>query len=110
MTDNSTNQDIPPALDIVERDSGQSCVKLSGSWNLRSLVTAPELGRKISSYAANTNMQWDMSSVEVLDSASALILWKAWGEKLPLALQLKPEHQRLFDRWQAQKIPESEPG
>ncbi|MCK9398104.1 MAG: ABC transporter permease [Methylobacter sp.] len=110
MTDTSTNQDILPTLDIVEQDGGQSCVKLSGSWNLRGLVTAPELGRKINSYAANKNIQWDMTSVEVLDSASALILWKAWGKKLPLALQLKPEHQRLFDRWQAQKIPESEPG
>lgn len=110
MTDTSTNQDIPPTLAIVEPDSGRPCVKLSGSWNLRSLVTAPELGRKINSYAANKNIQWDMTSVDVLDSASALILWKAWGKKLPVALQLKPEHQRSFDLWQAQKTPESEPG
>ncbi len=108
MTDTSTNQDIPPTLEVVE-DTGQRHVKLSGSWNLRSLVTAPELSQKISSYVANKNIQWDMSSIDVLDSASALILWKAWGRKLPVALQLRPEHQRLFDRWQAQAIPESEP-
>jgi phospholipid/cholesterol/gamma-HCH transport system permease protein len=109
MTDTSTNQDIQPALEVVEQNDGQSCIKLSGSWNLRSLVTAPELSQKISSYVADKNLQWDMNSIEVLDSASALILWKAWGKKLPDVLQLKPEHQRLFDHWQAQKIPESEP-
>jgi phospholipid/cholesterol/gamma-HCH transport system permease protein len=109
MPDSATNQDIPPTLDVVEQDDKQQCVKLSGSWNLRSLLTAPELSRKISAYAANENIQWDMGSVEVLDSASALILWKAWGKKLPVALQMKPEHQRIFDRWQAQEIPKSEP-
>jgi phospholipid/cholesterol/gamma-HCH transport system permease protein len=105
MTNTPINQDIPPTLEIVD----PNCVKLSGSWNLRSLVAAPELSRKISTYAVNNNIQWDVSSVEVLDSASALVLWKAWGNKLPAGLQLNPEHQRIFDRWQAQKIPESEP-
>jgi phospholipid/cholesterol/gamma-HCH transport system permease protein len=108
MTDNSTNQDIQPALATFE-DSGQRYVKLSGNWNLRNLVIAPELNRKISLYAANKNIQWDMESVNVLDSASALILWKAWGNKLPGALQIRPEHRRLFERWQAQKIPEPQP-
>ncbi len=105
---NTTNQDIPPTLEVIE-DSRQQCVKLSGSWNLRSLVTAPELSQKISLYAANKNIQWDMNAVEVLDSAGALIIWKAWGKKMPTALQIQPEHRRLFERWQAQKIPESEP-
>ncbi|MGZ4978275.1 MAG: MlaE family ABC transporter permease [Methylobacter sp.] len=107
MTGNSINQDIPPTLEVVEQGSGQQCVKLSGSWNLRNLVTMPELNRKISSYAAHEDMQWDMNSVEMLDSVSALILWKAWGKKLPVALQMKPEHQRLFERWQTQELPES---
>ncbi|MDO9423350.1 MAG: ABC transporter permease [Methylobacter sp.] len=109
MTDTLTNQDRQPSLEIVAQDDGQHCIKLSGCWNLRSLVTAPELNLKVSSYAANKNIQWDMSSIEVLDSAGALILWKAWGKKLPVALQMRPEYQRLFERWQAQKIPESEP-
>ncbi|HEY8034179.1 MAG TPA: ABC transporter permease [Methylobacter sp.] len=108
MTDNSTNQDIQPTLETVE-DSGQRYVKLSGNWNLRNLIIAPELNRKISSHAANKNIQWDMESVDVLDSASALILWNAWGNQLPGMLQMKPEHRRLFERWQAQKIPEPEP-
>jgi phospholipid/cholesterol/gamma-HCH transport system permease protein len=108
MTDNSTNQDIQPTLETFE-DSGQRYVKLSGNWNLRNLIIAPELNRKIGLYAANKNTQWDMESVDLLDSASALMLWKAWGHKLPVALLIKPEHRRLFERWQAQEIPEPQP-
>jgi phospholipid/cholesterol/gamma-HCH transport system permease protein len=51
-------------------------------------------------------MHWDIRSVEVLDSASALILWKAWGKNLPLDLQMRPEHQYLFERWKNQEIPD----
>lgn len=109
MTDARTNQDIPPTLELVKHDSGQSCVKLSGSWNLRSLVAAPELNLKISSYATDKNMRWDIDSVQVVDSAGALMLWKAWGKKLPTGLRLKPEHRHLFERWQAQEIPEPKP-
>ncbi len=109
MTDTRTNQDIPPTLELVKHDSGQSCVKLSGSWNLRSLVAAPELNLKISSYATDKNMRWDIDSVQVVDSAGALMLWKAWGKKLPTGLRLKPEHRHLFERWQAQEIPEPKP-
>ncbi|MDD5411019.1 MAG: ABC transporter permease, partial [Methylobacter sp.] len=49
-----------------------------------------------------------MQSVDLLDSASALILWQAWGGKMPVALQIRPEHQHLFDQWQAQELPPPE--
>ncbi|MFZ2313651.1 MAG: ABC transporter permease [Methylobacter sp.] len=104
MTDTSTTQNLPPLLEVLEQDSGQRCVKLSGNWNLRGLVAAPELSQKISQYAGD-DIQWDMQSIDVLDSASALIIWQAWGKKIPVELQIRPEHQRLFDRWQAQELP-----
>jgi phospholipid/cholesterol/gamma-HCH transport system permease protein len=47
-----------------------------------------------------------MRSIAVLDSASALLLWRAWGEQWPSALLIKPEHQHLIARWQAQELPE----
>jgi phospholipid/cholesterol/gamma-HCH transport system permease protein len=108
MTDTSTTQDLPPLLEVLEQDNGQRCIKLSGNWNLRGLLAAPELSRKINQYAGG-DFQWDMQAVDVLDSASALIVWQAWGKKMPAALQIRPEHQRLFDRWQAQELPSPEP-
>lgn len=109
MTEIQTNPVLPPLLEVSEQDNGQSYVKLSGSWNLRSLALTPELRQKIKAAAANKANAWDMQLVDVLDSATALILWQAWGKQAPATLNIKPEHQRLFDRWQTQKLPVPEP-
>ncbi len=109
MIDTESSPDLPPTLVVVIQDDGQSCVKLSGNWNLRSLATTPDLQQKISLNAVNKALQWDMRPVDVLDSAAALIIWQAWGERFPALLQIKPEHQRLFDRWQSQSLPVAEP-
>ena len=109
MIDIESSPDLPPSLAVVKKENGQQCIKLSGNWNLRSLATAPELQQKIKLNAGNKSLQWDMRSVNLLDSAAALIIWQAWGERMPVLLQIKPEHQRLFDRWQAQSLPVAEP-
>lgn len=102
MTDNSTQQDLPPAMEVV----GPREIKLSGSWLFRNLVAEKELRQKIGSYVDAKDMLWDLSAIEMLDSAAALMLWQAWGGRLPAELLIKPEHQRLFERWQAQELPE----
>ncbi len=109
MTDILTNPDLPPLLEVLKQDNGRHYVKLSGDWNLRSLTTSPDLQQRIRHHAVSKTMQWDMGSVDLLDSAAALIIWQAWGEQMPALLQIKPEHQRLFERWQAQAVPSAEP-
>ena len=101
--------DLPPTLEVDMQGNGQQCVRLTGSWNLRSLAKAVDLQQNIRLNAVNKSMQWDMSLIAVLDSAAALIIWQAWGEKMPALLQIKPEHQFLFDSWQAQSMPAAEP-
>lgn len=103
------NTDLQPTIVVIKIDEVSSCVKFSGSWNLRNLVLTPELKHKIRLNNANSATQWDLRSIDILDSAAALIIWQAWGESMPTQLQIKPEHQRLFDRWQLQKLPETEP-
>jgi phospholipid/cholesterol/gamma-HCH transport system permease protein len=95
-----------PALHISHPTDQQHCVTLSGNWTLRRLAIHPELSDKISALTAQAAYQWDMRSIAVLDSASALLLWRAWGEQWPPALLIKPEHQHLIARWQAQELPE----
>jgi len=102
MTNTPINSDLPPVLEISKQDNGLSCVKLSGCWNLRNLSTNTDMQQTLKNIAANKTQQWDMRCVDMLDSGAALLLWQAWGEKLPSALQIKPEHQSLFSRWQAQ--------
>jgi phospholipid/cholesterol/gamma-HCH transport system permease protein len=58
-------------------------------------------------HAANTiNASWDLSAVNLLDNASALWLWQAWEQSVPIRLEIKPEHQRIFQKWQSQKVPD----
>jgi phospholipid/cholesterol/gamma-HCH transport system permease protein len=109
MIDTEQSPDSPPTLTVVKQDDGQLCVRLTGIWNLRRLAAATDLQQKISLNAADKTRQWDLYSVDVLDSAAALIIWQAWGEKLPELLAIKPEHQRLFERWQSQSVPVAEP-
>src|SRR5450631_2783732 len=109
MIETEPSQDLPPSLTDVSQDNGQPCIRLSGNWNLHGLAIASDLQQKISVNAVNKNLLWDMQSVDVLDSAAALIIWQASGGQMSALIQIKPEHQRLFDRWQAQTVPDAEP-
>lgn len=109
MIETESSPDLPPSLAVVKQDDGQLCVRLTGVWNLPGLVIAPDLQSQIRLNAVNKSMPWDMRSIDLLDSAAALIIWQAWGEQMPVLLQIKPEHKILFDRWQAQSMPPAEP-
>lgn len=109
MIASDVTTDSQPLLTVFTSDEGDSWVKLSGCWNLRNLVLAPDLQSKISLNAVNSAIYWDLREVDALDSVAALMIWEAWGEKIPGQLQIKPEHQCLFDRWQSQILPITEP-
>jgi phospholipid/cholesterol/gamma-HCH transport system permease protein len=109
MIDTESSPDLSPKVIEIKLDDGRFCVKLTGCWNLRSLAIMPELQQKISLNAVNKATQWDMEPVDELDSTAALMIWQAWGKQIPVLLQIKPEHQRLLERWQAQSVPVAEP-
>jgi phospholipid/cholesterol/gamma-HCH transport system permease protein len=77
---------------------GEQLVRLSGRWtltttSLRSVELATELAR-----AARGDNTWDCSQLEAIDSAGAMLLWRAWGRVLPRLLVIRPEHRRVFER------------
>ncbi|MGZ8143968.1 MAG: MlaE family ABC transporter permease [Methylosarcina sp.] len=109
MTDQPTSNDLPPLLEVIEQNGKKQGIKLSGSWNLRSLSTTPSLREKIRRHAANKTAEWDLTSINILDNAAALIIWLAWGKQLPAALQIRPEHRRMFESWQSHPAPSPQP-
>jgi phospholipid/cholesterol/gamma-HCH transport system permease protein len=109
MTDAAIRSDSPAQLEVHKQEGGDKVARLSGNWTLRNLAMAPLLRHKIKKLADNKTMQWDMEAVDVLDSGTALILWQDWGKQMPAALRIRPEHQRLFERWQSQQLTESKP-
>ena len=109
MIETEASPDLLPQLLVDLNNDGQLTVRLTGCWNLRNLAIMPDLQQKISLNAVNKATQWDMLLVDELDSTAALIIWQSWGKQLPNLLQVKPEHQRLFNRWQTQSVPTEEP-
>ena len=53
------------------------------------LVLMDELQAKLAT-AALVDMTWDLSAVVRLDSAAAVLLWRAWKERWPAALVAPP--------------------
>jgi len=88
----------PPDFFFVPVKNMPEC-RLTGRWTLRCLS-----GREASWHqrfereCRTAHISWNCLDIEALDSTGALTLWRAWGRKLPEALLLQPEHQRIFDR------------
>jgi phospholipid/cholesterol/gamma-HCH transport system permease protein len=86
-------------LEMTVRDGGQH-VRVAGRWtlattSLRVADLSAELGR-----AAAAEARWDCMNLEAIDSAGAMLLWRAWGRSMPVQLSIKPEHWRVFERIQ----------
>jgi phospholipid/cholesterol/gamma-HCH transport system permease protein len=72
-------------------------IALSNAWNLRSLEPfLPDLERRLAQQRQAP--RWDLSDVTVLDHAGALLLWRAWGRKMPAHIELRSEQSALFER------------
>ena len=78
-----------------ERD-GQT-LRLSGRWTLRSLG-----GNFAAQEAALRNISpetlWDLTAIEALDSAGALLLWQVWGRQLPENIRMEDQQRSIFAR------------
>ncbi len=79
-------------------DQGRHHVRLLGQWSLRALDNDfAELKEALSPFFADPFTQWDLQSVEQLDTAGAAVLWGGWGEKLDNRFLLTPEQTQVFN-------------
>ncbi len=85
-----------PARNPHWEHDGQT-LHLSGRWTLRRLggnfASLEQALRQV-----DPESLWDLSAIEALDSAGALLLWQAWGNQLPARLQMEDAHHRIFAR------------
>jgi phospholipid/cholesterol/gamma-HCH transport system permease protein len=87
------------AVIASEDAAGRPGLSLSGRWTLRSLgVADAERERRLAAGSSHPDTSWNCMAIEALDSAGALLLWRAWGRRLPAVLLIRPEHKRIFDR------------
>ena len=71
---------------------------LSGPWTLAAML--PELDdlRRQLALAGEAARRWDLSRLERLDSAAAVLLWRAWRNAWPADLVVSPLHRQALER------------
>ena len=105
MTQADSHLNTQPTLEITKQEGKDTCACLSGDWTLSNLMRQTALQKNIKRTAANKDLRWDLRSVNVLDNATALWIWQAWGQSVPTGLKIKSEHLHLFNKWQSQTVP-----
>ena len=80
----------------LQVESGK--VVLTGEWTLAALL--PELAQLQTQLAADSlaDLSWDLTAVERLDSAAAVLLWRTWNERWPAELSISGTCRRTLDR------------
>lgn len=83
----------PPSL---RAESGR--VFLTGTWTLAEML--PQLAALEARLQAlpKQGIAWDLSGVERLDSAAAVLLWRVWGQSWPQQLAIDPLPQSVLLR------------
>ena len=75
------------AIPSLQLEPGK--ISLAGAWTLAAMQKEmPVLLSQLAAATKNTNAAWDLSQVERLDSAAAILLWRSWGDKWPEYLTL----------------------
>ena len=86
-----------PRVETTTTEDGTQRVTLAGRWTLAAITPRiDELRRQLA--AIDGHAKWDCRAVEALDSAGTVILWRAWGQRLPRVLEARAEHRRAFER------------
>lgn len=86
-----------PRIEAVRGPSGEAVAVLSGHWTLNALGRdAASLTARLA--AVEVDAAWDCRAVGVLDSAGAVMLWRAWGRRLPAVLMASGDQLRVFER------------
>lgn len=89
----------PLILHRVTGKDGVSRLVLAGNCTLATLgQRIQEQSAELAAYAADPELQWDLTGIAQIDDAGAMLLWRAWGSRLPPRLLLRPEQERLFNR------------
>lgn len=80
---------------IVEEDG--PCIKLTGSYTLAALdQQLRKVSTKLTRFAAQSDLHWDLTGIQQMDHAGAVLIWRAWGMHRPAYLLIRPEQERLF--------------
>lgn len=80
-------------------------IVLSGAWVLADLLPdLPQWQADLRSHA-QAGAAWDLGQVSRLDSAAAVLLWRAWEARWPESLVISDAHRQIFLRLASLDVP-----
>lgn len=85
------------SIDIVDRQ-GNSVVALSGDWVLAALPEPLSVFESHLVGLTQKQIPWDLSAISRMDSAAALLLWRAWKQKWPQSITVSSENRQVIER------------
>jgi phospholipid/cholesterol/gamma-HCH transport system permease protein len=106
----STTTESPPTL-RVSREPDGAVAAAAGDWNVRALAEQGRVRQLRSQLdGAGQAKAWDLTGVAVLDHSGAMLLWQAWGRKLPADVRFGPAQAEVFERLRVlnPRLPEPE--
>lgn len=87
-----------PTIDVAG-GAGPRRIRLAGRWTLAATSAhAGALAVQLHRLSGDVDATWDCEAIEALDSAGAMLIWRAWNRRLPDVLLARPEHVRVFQR------------
>jgi phospholipid/cholesterol/gamma-HCH transport system permease protein len=88
-----------PELRCVGLPTEAPVILLKGDWTTLALAPmARDLSEQLLQWAPHPRVSWDLSGVQKLDQAGALLLWRAWGRSLPHELTIPAVLEEYFTR------------
>jgi phospholipid/cholesterol/gamma-HCH transport system permease protein len=71
-------------------------IVLAGQWTLAAML--PHLERLQRQLRAHSADHWDLLAITRIDSAAAVLLWRAWGNAWPQSLEVSDLHRQVLAR------------
>ena len=87
-----------PLIEAAHESDGRQVVRLSGRWTLAELNARQRATSRQLEELTRQGVMWDLDGLSALDTAGAMMLWRAWGRTLPDALNASPERRAIFER------------
>jgi phospholipid/cholesterol/gamma-HCH transport system permease protein len=87
------------SVQLLTREGGERVVALGGDWTLTGLGSnSARTGKSLRAAARDASLRWDLRGIETLDSAGAMLIWRAWGGRRYPGALLNPAHEAVLRR------------
>ena len=86
-----------PSAQVAGAAETGATITLVGDWTALGLRhEARGLRNELARYASDPSLRWDLSRVRTLDHVGALLLWRAWGRRMPANVVVRNDTKREF--------------